>query len=393
VDQIHNFNEQLERVEKSVKNDEDLSRKNKKLLLDFTNYLIAQGISKGRVVKYLNHLRRVAEIAEKDLDKIGREDLVKIVGEIQKSENYSEWTKHDYKVALKKFFKWLKGEQEGRLFTDWFKVTVKNNNKKLPEELLTVSDIEKLSVATNLRDKAFVLALYESGARIGEFLPIRIKQLEFDRYGALLTLHGKTGSRKIRLITCVPALIQWLNSHPCKDDKEAYIWIRMKASNGNELITYAEACKILRQLAEKAGVKKPVNPHHFRHSRATELAKHLTEAQLCEYMGWVQGSDEASTYVHLSQRDIESAILRLHGIKAEEEEELKFKPIVCPRCKKENSPGSKFCSLCGLALELKAAIELDSKIDAVTELFAKILEDPKTRRIIAREALRKGLKV
>ncbi|MBO3798575.1 MAG: hypothetical protein JTT13_06880 [Candidatus Brockarchaeota archaeon] len=101
-----------------------------------------------------------------------------------------------------KFFKWLKGEQEGKLLTDWFKVAVKNNKRKLPEELLTPSDIEKMaSAATNLSDRAFVLTLYESEARIGKVLPIRIKRLELDRYGALLTLHGKTGSRRIRLIT------------------------------------------------------------------------------------------------------------------------------------------------------------------------------------------------
>ncbi|MGQ9469904.1 MAG: tyrosine-type recombinase/integrase [Nitrososphaerales archaeon] len=272
-------------------------------------------------------------------------------------------------------------------------MTVKINNKKLPEELLTPEDVGRLSsAATNLRDRAFVIALYESGARIGEFLPIRIRQLEFDRHGALLTIHGKTGSRRIRLITSVQALIQWLNSHPYKEDKEAFVWVKIKANSGNEIITYAEACKILRELAKKAGINKPVNPHHFRHSRATELAKHLTEAQLCEYMGWVQGSDEASTYVHLSQRDIESAILKIHGIRVEEEREVGFKPIVCPRCSKENSPGSKFCSLCGLALDIKTAIELDSKMEAVTDLFARMLEDPRSRRMIIKEAMKKGLK-
>ncbi|NHV98770.1 MAG: tyrosine-type recombinase/integrase [Thaumarchaeota archaeon] len=392
MDFIRNYSEKFEKFEKRLK-DIELSRTNKLLLKNFSDYLLASGISKGRVLKYASHLIHIVKILGKDLDKASREDLIKVIGEIEKK-NYSAWTKHDYKVALKKFYKWLKGEQEGRAFTDWFKVTVKNNNKKLPEELLSVEDIEKLaSASSNLRDKAFVLALYESGARIGEFLPIKIKQVEFDRYGALLTLHGKTGSRKIRLITCVPALIQWLDSHPCKNDKEAFVWVKVKANNGNEIITYAEACKILKELAKKAGISKPVNPHHFRHSRATELAKHLTEAQLCEYLGWVQGSDEANTYVHLSQRDIESAILKLHGIEVEEEKELEFKPIVCPRCKKQNSPGSKFCSLCGLALDLKSAIELDSKLESMAEIFASLLEDSKTRRMIVREALRKGLKI
>jgi len=34
---------------------------------------------------------------------------------------------------------------------------------------------------------------------------------------------------------------------------------------------------------------------------------------MCEYFGWIQGSDMPSTYVHLSGRDIDNAILRIHG--------------------------------------------------------------------------------
>ena len=82
----------------------------------------------------------------------------------------------------------------------------------------------------------------------------------------------------------------------------------------------------------------------------------------------------------------------MYGIKVEEKKEVEFKPRVCPRCNKENSPGSKFCSLCSLVLDLRTAIELDSKMEAITELFTKILEDPKSRRMIIRESLKKGLK-
>jgi hypothetical protein len=33
-----------------------------------------------------------------------------------------------------------------------------------------------------------------------------------------------------------------------------------------------------------------------------------------EYFGWVQSSDMASVYVHLSGRDVDSALLKLHGM-------------------------------------------------------------------------------
>jgi len=34
-----------------------------------------------------------------------------------------------------------------------------------------------------------------------------------------------------------------------------------------------------------------------------------------EYLGWVQSSDMASVYVHMSGRDVDKALLTLHGIR------------------------------------------------------------------------------
>ncbi|HDS45716.1 MAG TPA: hypothetical protein ENN68_06465 [Methanomicrobia archaeon] len=49
-------------------------------------------------------------------------------------------------------------------------------------------------------------------------------------------------------------------------------------------------------------MKKRVNPHNFRHSWSTHLASRLTESQMEEYSGWVQGSKMLSIYVYLSGR-------------------------------------------------------------------------------------------
>ncbi|MHC1629700.1 MAG: hypothetical protein ACXQTG_01945 [Methanoculleaceae archaeon] len=53
------------------------------------------------------------------------------------------------------------------------------------------------AAANDSPDRAFISALDESGCRIGEFLPFMIRHLEFDEYGALLHVHGKTGSRRV----------------------------------------------------------------------------------------------------------------------------------------------------------------------------------------------------
>jgi len=85
----------------------------------------------------------------------------------------------------------------------------------------------------------------------------------------------------------------------------------------------------------------------------------------------------AATYVHLSGRDIDSAILKLHGLDIEEQkEEEKFKLIKCPRCNQNNSPSTKLCNYCGLALDLKTAMELDETQRKANELLNALVKNP-----------------
>lgn len=123
--------------------------------------------------------------------------------------------------------------------------------------------------------------------------------------------------------------------HPRNDDHEAYLWTGIGTTNKGDPIVYRNLLKRLKTLADKADVKKKVNPYNFRHSRATRLANKLTEAQLREYFGWVQGSDQPATYVCLSGRDTENASLQLHDLKKEEKSEEE-ETVECPRCEYRN---------------------------------------------------------
>ena len=62
----------------------------------------------------------------------------------------------------------------------------------------------------------------------------------------------------------------------------------------------------------------------------------------------------AAVYVHLSGRDVDHSLLKLNGMEVKEEKANSgLKPIVCPRCKGNNSPDAKFCFFCGLCLDAK----------------------------------------
>ncbi len=206
-------------------------------------------------------------------------------------------------------------------------------------------------VCTHPRDKALVLFLYESGCRIGELVAMKIKDVVFDKYGVQAFVNGKTGPRRIRVIACTPALAFWINYHPQKSNPDAILWSSFGRKKASALLSPAWVGKLLKVLAKKAGITKRVYPHLFRHSRATHLAKDLTEAQMKVYLGWTPGSSEPEDYVHLSGRDMDEAILKLNHMELEDKDKPESFVIgTCERCGMKNSPGFPLCIRCGSPL-------------------------------------------
>ncbi len=343
----------------------------------FVDELLAQGYTIARVNKYISTMVSISKNHKVPFRVSTLEDIKRYAAWLNRSE-YKDWTKHDHKVILRRYMQWLgKGET-----VSW--LTIKQpKNGKLPEEVMTEKDIKAIAeTAYTTRDKSFVLALYESGCRIGEFLPLRLKHVNFDKYGVILNVTGKTGDRRIRLVASAFALQRWIEEHPQKNNPEAYLWCKIPSPNNpkwkNNHLSYGFICRLLRELAEKAGVKKKVNPHAFRHARATVLAKHLKEPEMREFFGWGNDSDMPAIYVHLSGRDVDSSVLGIYGIKeAENSQEPVLTVESCPRCQEPNDSASKFCHKCGLPLRTH---EFDKFEELVVELLKAVAEEnPKVK--------------
>ena len=362
---------------------------NCKAILEFSDFCLSEGLSIRRVIKYLYTLAVIAKWLPKEFEKVERPDIEKLVRKIECSD-YAEWTKHDYRVALKKFFRWLRNTEDGYPpEVKWLRSTMRRGRTKLPDEILTQEEVQALiTAATNERDKALIATLYESGCRIGELLGLQIKQMQQHPHGYEITVRGKKGSRRLLLIACAPYLTAWLNQHPRRDNPLEYLWVthdyRAKP------LKYARVSIMLKNMAKRASVKKAVNPHNFRHSRATHLAKHLTEAQMNQVMGWVQGSDMPGTYVHLSGRDVYNTLLKLNKIKVSEkaESEMDFSQKNCTRCSLDNPPANKFCSRCGMILDEKSARDLvTSSMERARadNIMDGLLKDPEFRNMLKKK--------
>lgn len=383
---IHNRRRNLETTIVRVQNSH-ISEINKSLIFKFKDECLSNRLSIDRALFYVDKLYMIAQSLKKDFPQVTIEDLKEIVREIE-FKDYSEWTKLGYRITLKKFYQWLEGVKEGYPErVSWIKTGIKKNRERLTN-LPTQEEIERLiNAACTVRDKALVSVLYESGCRIGELLNVRLKDVEFDDYGAIILVRGKTGPRRIRLISCVPRLSVWIEHHPGKTNPESPLWINTGTTNHEEAMMYQTARIILKDLARKINLSKPVNPHSFRKARATHLASKLTEAQMCEYLGWIQGSDMPFTYVHLSGRDIDEAILKMHG-KIPKDNGAEFTPRKCPRCLRENPSDSHFCMTCHLPLDEKTAVEIEQRkkefisTTITNEIIEKMVEE-KVRQILS----------
>ena len=364
--------------------------------MQFHNNCFSEGLSVCKIERYMFDLHKYALMLNKELLEASKDDIKGIVTEIEKKE-WSPHTKHTFKIMIRKFYKSIEGPEEKGVYPErirWLHSNVKACQNKLPEELLTEEEVMKMiNCSDSQRDRALISMLYESGSRISEIGLMKIKEVVFDEYGIKITISGKTGARRIRLVNSAPYLQAWLNIHPENQNPESYVWI---GRDRKTLLSYARLSHIPKRLAKLAGIKKRIHPHLFRHSRATNLAKHLTESQMKSYLGWTASSKMAAIYVHLSGRDMDSAILKMNGIKIDEEKKAdeRLRALACARCKTINEATNKFCKLCGLVLNKEEAdkiLEEDFKRKNMDNVMEDLVKDKDVLKFLIQKIKERGL--
>ncbi len=367
---IHPYKKNLEREIQRIKESELLGD-NKQLILKFYQHNMAQEHSLPRMERQACVLRKVAEWQKKDFRQLTKEDYVAFIAWMREKE-YKDGTIWTYKQILMVFHKWLNNGVKPECIA-WFKLKKLFNNT-LPENLITPEEAKRLiKGADKKRDKALIASLWETGARIGELGCLKIRDVTFDEFGGRVLLNGKTGMRKVRIVHSAPYILDWLNEHPFSKDVDAPLWICF-GQKTCERVCYNTIVKVLLMAKARAGISKPVNPHHFRHSRATYMAQHLTEAQMKEYFGWGQDSRMAARYVHLSGKQVDDAVLRMCGLKKREEEKDILKREPCPRCKFLNEINSDYCQKCWIPLSPQATNEIQETEDKSQESVISLMK-------------------
>lgn len=360
------FDAQVMRVLETIEESDDISDYNAELLREYHRDRVLGGVGSATQQKNLAYLKKVAEhVGGQPLDELDRGDVKNLIQWVH-DRDLAESTVETYKEITVLFWVWLH-DADNRDDVEqvaWIETNGTTSNNTLPKDLLTRDDVDaQIDAAKNPRDKALISMLYETGARIGELIDLTVGDIEDRKHGKKVVIEGKTGARRLPLVRSVPHINDWLNKHP-NPEKDAPLWCKIQQGDADEPLGYRYIReKILKKNMERAGIDKPSNPHHYRHSRASHLATELKEAQLCEWFGWVQGSDVPARYVHLSGRDIDDAYDRMHDLYEPEEDEQEPDVVECDRCRELNQPDAAFCMRCGFALDQETAAELEEQVE------------------------------
>lgn len=384
---IHNYQKRFERIVERVQNSSEISSENKEITLKFKDYLLSEGISTSKIERYLFDLMKFSRMVKRPFPEVSKEEIRTVIGELNQK-GYAEETKKGFKIMIRKLYRFIEGIEEKGVYPDkvkWISIYIAPNHKKLPEELLTENEIRMIiQKCDNLRDRALISALAESGCRVSEIGNMKIKHVAFEEYGARLTVNGKTGMRKILVINSAPYLQEWINHHS-DNHSENYLWIK----TDGQTFTYTRIAAILKDAAKKAGIKKRIYPHLLRHSRATFLASRMSEASMKQYLGWTQSSKMAATYIHMSGKETDEAILMASGVEIKKEKlQSAMQPRKCERCKTVNEVTNKFCKICGLPLDDEESgkiIEADLKRKQADDVMDRLVRDPEILELIRKK--------
>lgn len=358
----------------------------------FISFLKAEGKAKGTIEAYERIIKRLRRFHKKPFKALTRGDLEAFLAAwSEDKERNSPAYLNFVRTALKFFFKWLDGGEEYPQCVKWIKV--KRVQRELdPRDILTEEEVLQLiKAADHPRDRALIHVLYESGGRISEIRNLRVRDVTFERVGVKKTLtaklmiasgltKGKERGKYLRLVDSAQILQEWLEVHPDpKADQPLWVSLHSKVET---MLHQSTIRRMLKRVARRVKITKPVHPHAFRHAQVTASAKYLADQELKKKFGWAAGSQMLRVYSHITDRAVEEKELEMRGVTSVQDQSKRYLTHVkCSQCGRMYSAGKRICE-CGRPLDPdlgarydKSKQELETAQFEFIELFQKLGPD------------------
>lgn len=189
--------------------------------------------------------------------------------------------------------------------------------RKLPV-FLSVMEIDAMVNAIDMsrplahRDRAMIETLYGCGLRVSELCGLRRSWLHFGE--GFIRVVGK--GDKERLVPIGPEAMHQVESYvqherhhlPMRPRTDDIVFLNARGGPLSRMAVF----NLVRKLAIKAGIRKTIGPHTFRHSFATHLVEGGADLRAVQEMLGHASITTTEIYTHLDREYLRSNILQFH---------------------------------------------------------------------------------
>ncbi|MEI8225128.1 MAG: site-specific tyrosine recombinase/integron integrase [Bacteroidota bacterium] len=186
---------------------------------------------------------------------------------------------------------------------------------KLPE-VLSVIEIDRmideidLSKPEGHRNKAIIETLYGCGLRVSELVNLRLTDIHYGEGFVVVTGKGN----KQRLVPVNGKALKEMDIYKKDRDRLPVIHDQniLFLNRRGARLTRAMIFTIIKDLAAKAGIRKNISPHTFRHSFATHMIEAGADLRAVQEMLGHESILTTEIYTHIDRSFLRDTLIMFH---------------------------------------------------------------------------------
>jgi integrase/recombinase XerD len=186
---------------------------------------------------------------------------------------------------------------------------------KLPE-VLSISEIDRIIEAIDLskpeghRNKAIIETLYGCGLRVSELVNLRLTDIHYGEEFVVVT--GKGNKQRLvpvsrKALKEIDIYKQERNGLPVIYDQNI-LFLNRRGSRLSRAMIFT----IIKDLAAKAGIRKNISPHTFRHSFATHMIEAGADLRAVQEMLGHESILTTEIYTHIDRSFLRDTLIMFH---------------------------------------------------------------------------------
>jgi integrase/recombinase XerD len=189
--------------------------------------------------------------------------------------------------------------------------------RKLPDTLseeeinLLINSID-LSMPQGERNRTILESLYSCGLRVSELINLQLSDLFFEE--GFIRVIGKGNKQRFVPINFqaqkyISFYVSSIRSHiNVQKGFEDTVFLNRRGKKLSRVMIFT----IIKNLAEKAGIKKKISPHTFRHSFATHLLERGADLRAIQQMLGHESITTTEIYMHLDKSFLKEVVNTFH---------------------------------------------------------------------------------